>query len=254
MRHGQRIAVVIPALNEEQAIGRVISALPDWLDHVVVADNGSTDATANVARMHGATVVHEPRRGYGSACLAAVAAVPEPVDILVFLDADLSDHPEQMDRLVDPVIDDDADLVIGARQAAGGPSGMTPQQRLGNALACLLISWIWGHRYADLGPFRAVRFSDYGRLAMADRGYGWTIEMQIKALERGIRVRETPVSYRPRIGTSKISGTVVGVVGASARILSVIAVMGLRKIVGMPQLMSVKWKSGAPVHPRNRHG
>ncbi|MEQ9487622.1 MAG: glycosyltransferase family 2 protein [Alphaproteobacteria bacterium] len=252
MRHGQRIAVVIPALNEAQAIGHVLEALPDWLDHVVVADNGSADRTAKIAADKGATVVREPRRGYGSACLAGVAGVPQPVDILVFLDADFSDRPEQMNRLVDPIIDGRADLVIGARQPpAEGETGTTLQQRLGNALACFLIARIWRHRYTDLGPFRAVRRSSYDALEMADRDYGWTIEMQIKALEGGLRVLEVPVCCRPRIGTSKISGTVTGVVRAGTKILSVIAVFSFRRQFGMRKTRAPSRQT--PGRLRNRH-
>lgn len=230
MRQGQRIAVVIPALNEALAIGKVLDALPSWLDCVVVADNGSTDATARVAEDWGAIVVAEPRRGYGSACLAGIAALPDSIDILVFLDGDFSDVPEEMERLIDPILGDRVDLVIGARQADGYQKhALSIQQRVGNGLACYLIGRLWHHRFTDLGPFRAIRISTYEALDMADRGYGWTIEMQIKAVGRGFRVSEVPVSYRPRIGQSKISGTVSGVVGASVKILLVIAVHAWRK-------------------------
>lgn len=255
MRRGYRIAVVIPALNEAQAIGHVLDALPAWLDHVVVADNGSADRTARIAADKGATVVTEPRRGYGSACLAGVAGVPQPVDILVFLDADFSDRSDHMDRLVDPVIDGRADLVIGSRQlTAEGNAATTLQQRLGNALACFLVARIWRHRYTDLGPFRAIRQTSYTALEMADRNYGWTIEMQIKALERGVRVLEAPVCCRARIGTSKISGTVTGTVRAGAKILWVIAVFGFRRCFGMRETERTSQQTADRLHNRHSQG
>lgn len=244
MRQGQRIAVVIPALNEALAIGKVLDALPSWLDCVVVADNGSTDATARVAEDRGAIVVAEPRRGYGRACLAGVSVLPDSIDTLVFLDGDFSDVPQEMERLVDPVLGDRADLVVGARQANGFQKhALSIQQRVGNGLACYLIDWLWHHRFADLGPFRAIRVSTYDALDMADHDYGWTIEMQIKAVERGFRVCEVPVSYRQRIGRSKISGTVSGIVGASVKILSVIAVHAWRKVYGNLNNQPPYWES-----------
>ena len=224
------MAVVIPALNEAPAIGKVLNALPHWLDTIVVADNGSTDGTVAIAVDHGAVVVDEPRRGYGRACLAGVASVPRDTDILVFLDADFSDVPEQMDRLVDPVLNGEADMVLGSRQPVGGKlSALTLQQRIGNGLACALIRLIWGHRYEDLGPFRAIRYKSYAALGMTDKNYGWTIEMQIKAIEQGVEICEVPVSYRARIGQSKISGTFRGVVSAGMKILTVIGIHALRK-------------------------
>ena len=218
-RANTTIAVVIPALNEEHSIGSVLGAIPSWVDTVVVADNGSTDRTAAIARDNGARVVVEPRRGYGRACQAGVAELKDP-DILVFLDGDYSDRPAEMALLVDPIIQDEADLVIGSRVLGECmPGALTPQQRFGNWLACRLIHVFWRVRFTDLGPFRAVRFSTYRALRMADPNYGWTVEMQIKAARHGIRFREAPVSYHRRIGRSKISGTVRGVVGAGTKIL-----------------------------------
>ena len=225
---GFRIAVVIPALNEERAIGSVLAAIPAWVNQVVVADNGSTDRTAAVAHDAGATVVHELHRGYGAACLAGIAALESP-DIVVFLDGDFSDHPQEMSRLVEPIVRDEADMVIGSRALGCAEAGaLTPQQRFGNALACWLIRLIYGVRYTDLGPFRAIRHSSLRRLAMDDRDYGWTVQMQVRAARQGLRVREVPVSYRRRIGKSKISGTIRGVIGAGTKIISTIIREGLR--------------------------
>jgi glycosyltransferase involved in cell wall biosynthesis len=219
MRAGRRVAVVMPALNEEQAIGKVIAAIPPWIDRILVVDNGSTDRTGGVARRAGARVVREPQRGYGAACLAGIAEVGE-ADVIVFLDADFSDHPEEMALLVDPILSGTHALVIGARVPDKG--ALTPQQRFGNWLACRLMRMIWGARHTDLGPFRAIDRRSLERLAMNDRNFGWTVEMQIKAAARGLAVCEVPVRYRVRIGSSKISGTVKGTVLAAAKILSTI--------------------------------
>jgi glycosyltransferase involved in cell wall biosynthesis len=222
MRGNARLAVIIPALNEAAAIGRVLAAIPGWVDEVLVVDNGSTDATAAVARKQGARVIWEPQRGYGAACLAGINALATP-DIVVFLDGDYSDHPEEMDRLVDPLVENNADLVIGSRVLGQRqPGALTPQARFGNWLACLLIRLIWRVRYSDLGPFRAIGFPALQLLNMQDRDYGWTVEMQIKAAARHLRILEVPVSYRPRVGQSKISGTLRGVMGAGTKILATI--------------------------------
>jgi len=215
----QNVKVIIPALNEEQAIGRVLEALPNWVDEVIVVDNGSTDRTAEIAAGHGARVIHEPIRGYGQACHTGVQAAGS-ADILLFIDADYSDYPEEAGELVKPIAEGKFDFVIGSRARGVRARGaLTLQQRFGNWLACRLIALFWGHRYTDLGPFRAIRSTLLTALHMQDRGYGWTTEMQIRAARDGYRILEVPVSYRPRIGQSKISGTVSGVIGAGSKIL-----------------------------------
>ena len=222
MRSGKRIGVVIPARDEERAIEKVLVDIPAWVDAIVVADNGSRDATARLASGAGAIVVSEPRPGYGGACLAGLAALPAS-DIIVFLDGDYSDFPEDMADLVDPIIAGRADLVIGSRMLrAEDAAELTPQQRYGNTLAVFLIRKIWGQRFTDLGPFRAISAPALASLAMADRDYGWTVEMQIKAAKLGLRCLEVPARYRQRIGVSKISGTVSGTLRAGTKILSVI--------------------------------
>ena len=222
MREGHHCTVVIPALNEEDSIGQVIAEIPDWVDRILVADNGSTDRTAERAREAGAEVVDAPQRGYGSACLAGIAAAGE-TDILIFVDGDLADYPERMATLVDPVVYDGVDMVIGSRVLGGAEVGaLTATQRFGNWLACRLIRLFWGVRHTDLGPFRAIRRAALDRLAMEDRDFGWTVEMQVKAAQQGMRVVEVPVPYRRRIGTSKISGTIRGTIRAGTKILWVI--------------------------------
>jgi glycosyltransferase involved in cell wall biosynthesis len=228
MRNTKSVAVVVPALDEEQAIGRVIADIPDFVDDIVVADNGSTDATAAVARAAGARIVTERERGYGAACLAGIAALHD-ADIVVFLDGDYSDDPAQMALLVDPIANGTADLVIGSRtQSSQVPGALAHHQRFGNWLACLLIKRIWGVSYTDLGPFRAIDRRALERLGMSERTFGWTVEMQIKAARDGLRTLEVPVSYRPRIGTSKISGTIRGSFNAGRAILGQITRAALR--------------------------
>ena len=212
--------VIIPALNEEAAIGAVLSEIPDTVRSVIVVDNGSTDATAERARAAGATVVAEPARGYGRACLAGLRALPPAgaEDVVVFLDADRSDYPAEMPTLIDPIQRGEADFVLGDRAGAGRPWSA----RAGTALCVFLINRLWGVRYRDLGPFRAIRRDALDRLCMADLTWGWTIEMQVKAVEAGLRIVEVPVRQRPRIGQSKISGTVAGTFRAGARMLRTI--------------------------------
>jgi glycosyltransferase involved in cell wall biosynthesis len=221
-----RISVIIPAYNEEKSIAHVIKAIPAGLVHeVIVVNNNSTDNTPAVAQVAGAIVLHEPQPGYGNACLkgmAYLAAKPaaEQPQIVVFLDGDFSDYPEDMPQVVSPIVADTADLVIGSRVLGQREAGaLLPQQRFGNWLATRLLRLLYGVRYTDLGPFRAVRYSTLHRLGMRDRNYGWTVEMQARAAKQKVRYVEVPVNYRKRIGVSKVSGTVKGSVLAGYKIL-----------------------------------
>lgn len=226
------VVVVIPALNEAEAISRVVESIPtDLVDAVVVADNGSTDGTAEVARRAGATVVHAPERGYGHACLAGIASARQwNPEILVFLDGDYSDHPEQMGRLLAPIESGEADFVVGSRmRGSASRDALLPQARFGNWLAGAIMRLVWGANFTDLGPFRAIRLREFDRLGMQDRTYGWTVEMQLKAIEAGVRYAEVPVDYRARIGTSKVTGTVRGTVGASIKILWILGRFALTR-------------------------
>lgn len=223
-----RVAVIIPALNEEASIGQTVSgileAAPQGLSQVIVADNGSDDGTAQVARGAGAVVVYEPERGYGAACLAGLNAVSPDTQIILFMDADLSDVPEEAQSLIAPLIAGEAEMVIGSRTLGKVEKGaMSAPQRFGNWLAPALVRAIWRVRYTDLGPFRAVRRDALDRLSMADRDFGWTIEMQVRAAKMDLATAERPVSYRRRVGQSKISGTLRGVLAAGTKILFVIA-------------------------------
>jgi len=220
------IDVVIPAHDEEGSLPHVLGAVPrPPVRRIVVCDNASTDRTAAVARAGGAEVVAEPRAGYGSACLRALAHLRAsgPPEIVVFLDADYSDHPEELPALVAPILAGDADLVIGSRVLGERePGALLPQARAGNLVACLLIHLLYGHRYTDLGPFRAARWAALERLGMSDPDFGWTAEMQVKALRHHLRVVEVPVGYRRRIGVSKITGTLRGTLLAGYKILSTV--------------------------------
>jgi glycosyltransferase involved in cell wall biosynthesis len=220
-----RVAVIIPVFNERESLPLVVRDLPRGIvSEIVVVDNGSTDGTGEIARGLPVRVVREPRRGYGSACLAGIAAIAaDPPDIVVFLDGDYSDHPEELSRLLE-AIDRGADLVIGSRTLGRAePGALLPQARLGNAFACWLLALLYGHRYTDLGPFRAIRWEAYRRLGMRDPNFGWTAEMQVKALRTGLSIAEVPVSYRRRVGVSKITGTVSGTLKAGFKILWTIA-------------------------------
>lgn len=217
------IDVVIPAFNEEASLPLVLEAIPrPPVRRIVVADNASTDGTSRVARAGGAVVVHEARPGYGSACLAGLAHLRanDPPEIVVFLDGDYSDHPEELPLVVAPIVAGEADLVIGSRALGRRERGaLLPQARAGNIIACTLIRLLYGHRFTDLGPFRAIRWQALETIGMADPDFGWTAEMQVKAVRHGLRSTEVPVSYRKRVGVSKITGTVKGTLMAGYKIL-----------------------------------
>ena len=217
------IDIVIPAFNEEHSLPLVLEALSDTAARrIVVADNNSADATARVAAEAGAIVVPAPRQGYGSACLEGIDFLRrhDPPAIVVFVDADFSDHPNELPDVVGPLLEGRADLVIGSRiLGQREPGALLPQARVGNWIACLLIRVLYDHRFTDLGPFRAARWEALESLGMADPDFGWTAEMQVKALRRGLRVVEVPVSYRRRLGVSKITGTVVGTIRAGYKII-----------------------------------
>jgi glycosyltransferase involved in cell wall biosynthesis len=223
MRERPRVSLVIPALNEEESLPLVLEALPRGVLHeVVVADNGSTDRTAELARERGARVVTASRRGYGSACLAGIAALDDP-DVVAFLDGDFSDDPSELPSVLAPILDGRADLVIGSRMTGRRERGaLLPQALFGNWLATALIRLFWGERFTDLGPFRAIRADALRALRMEDPDFGWTVEMQVKAAQAGLRCAEVPVSYRRRVGESKITGTIRGTVLASNKILTTI--------------------------------
>ncbi len=216
------MVVIIPALDEEEAIGPVLAEIPPVASEVVVVDNGSRDRTPEVARAGGARVVREPRRGYGRACLAGIAAAPD-ADIYAFLDGDHSDYPQQLPDVLAPILAGEADLVIGSRRCGRRLRGAHPRHAvLGTRLCVALMNLLLGTRATDLGPFRAITASALRRLGMEDRDFGWTVEMQVKAARRRLRVVEVPVDYRPRIGRSKVSGTVSGTVRAGVKILATI--------------------------------
>ena len=221
------IDVIIPAFNEQEAVGFVVCDIPkDLVRHIVVVNNASSDKTSEMARAAGAIVVDQPERGYGNACLKGIAQVakhqPLP-DIVVFIDADNSDHPEQMTEVVAPLLAARADFVIGSRALGRRDTGsMMPQQIFGNWLATRLLKIFYGVKYTDLGPFRAIRWDALQAMHMRDRTFGWTVEMQLKAAKQKLRIAEVPVDYRKRIGFSKISGTVKGSVLAGWKIITTI--------------------------------
>ena len=215
-----KVSVIIPAFNEESSIGLVLNDLPkDSLHEIIVVDNGSTDDTANVASESGARVVEENQKGYGSACLRGIAELTQP-DIVVFLDGDYSDYPEEITKLIQPILDGEKDFVVGSRMILPeSRSALLPQARYGNWLAVFLIRIFFKHRYTDLGPFRAIRNDSLNSIGMQDQNFGWTVEMQIKAVQKGLRVCEIPVRYRERVGVSKITGTVSGTLKAGTKII-----------------------------------
>jgi glycosyltransferase involved in cell wall biosynthesis len=219
------IVVIIPALNEEKAIGKVLTHISAKIvSEIVVADNNSSDSTAEIAHSLGATVVHESQKGYGFACLKGMEYIlsrEKKADIVVFLDADYSDRPEEMRSLIQPIIKQDYDVVIGSRLLGKRDKGAMPwHQVLGNRLAVMLINALYGAHYTDLGPFRAIKWDKLLKLGMKEQTYGWTAEMQAKAARQRLRYLEVPVSYRTRIGTSKIAGTIKGTLHAGYNILA----------------------------------
>jgi len=216
------IALIIPALNEEETIGNTLNRVPpDLYGTIIVADNGSTDRTAEIARRNGALVVNEPERGYGAACLRALLALPAETSIAVFMQADGSEDPAQADRLIRPLLEGRADLVLGSRtMGTADPGALQLHQKVGNFVATAMIATLFNHRFSDLGPYRAISLNAYRRLGMRDRGYGWTVEMQVRALRRRLRIMEVPVSYSLRVaGTNKISGNWRASIQAGFKIL-----------------------------------
>ncbi|PWJ42979.1 glycosyltransferase family 2 protein [Sediminitomix flava] len=218
------VRVIIPAFNEENSVGKVVRDIPqEFVQEVIVVNNASTDQTEIQAAEAGATVLKEERKGYGYACLKGmdyVAELNEQTDIIVFLDADYSDYPEQLKILIEPIVEGTEDLVIGSRALGSKESGsMTPQQIFGNWLATTLLKWFYKVEFTDLGPFRAISYPELLSLGMVDKTYGWTVEMQLKAAKKGLRCAERAVDYRRRIGKSKVSGTVKGTLGAGYKIL-----------------------------------
>ncbi len=224
MIDNKRIVVIIPAFNEEESLPKVIADIPKFVDEIIVVNNGSSDKTEEVAKSLGVTVLNEHERGYGAACLKAIEHIKnKQIDIVVFLDGDYSDHPQEMDLIVEPIINNEVDLVIGSRMLGNREKGaMLPQAVFGNWLSAFLIKLFWNYNFTDLGPFRAIKYSSLLKLKMQDRNFGWTVEMQIKAAKLKMKCIEIPVSYRKRIGKSKVTGTIRGTVQASVKILYLI--------------------------------
>ena len=217
------IKVIIPAFNEADSIAQVIKELPSHVSEIIVVNNNSSDHTAANARAAGATVLTETQMGYGYACLKGMHYIEQQSrkpDIIVFIDGDYSDYPEELDKVVGPILENNIDFVIGARVKQWREEGsMTPQQIFGNWLATLLMKWFFGATFTDLGPFRAIKYDKLLTLDMEDKTYGWTVEMQLKALKKKLTYTEVPVRYKKRIGVSKVSGTVKGSIFAGIKIL-----------------------------------
>ena len=215
-----RISVIIPAYNEESSIGLVLDSLPkDKIHEIIVVDNDSSDNTAVVSKQHGARVVKELRKGYGSACLKGISELNSP-DVVVFIDGDFSDYPEEIVFLMRPIIDGKADFVIGSRMIlAESRKALLPQARYGNRLAVFLIKHLFNFSFTVLGPFRAIRYYSLIEIGMQDTNFGWTVEMQIKAIKNKLRILEIPVKYRERVGISKITGTISGTFKAGTKII-----------------------------------
>lgn len=221
------IVVIIPAFNEQNSVGRVVQAIPkDLVCEIIVVNNNSNDETPIVAKAAGATVLEEKRQGYGFACLKGIDYLKqkeEKPDIVVFIDADYSDYPEEMPLVVEPILENGMDMVIGSRALGNKEKGaMMPQQIFGNWLATTLIKWFYGVVYTDLGPFRAIRYDKLIELNMCDETYGWTVEMQVKAAKKQLKTTEVAVNYRVRIGHSKVSGTIKGTILAGYKIITTI--------------------------------
>tara|TARA_R110000744_G_scaffold128910_1_gene236224 strand:- start:1426 stop:2115 length:690 start_codon:yes stop_codon:yes gene_type:complete len=220
------IKVIIPAFNEADSIAHVINELPKSVSEIIVVNNNSSDDTAKNAEIAGATVLTELRKGYGYACLKGlkyVASKSKQPDIIVFIDGDYSDYPEELDKVVAPILEDDIDFVVGARRKKLREEGsMTPQQVFGNWLATFLMRLFFGAKFTDLGPFRAIKYNTLKELNMEDKTYGWTVEMQLKILKKNMTYTEVPVRYKRRIGISKVSGTVKGSIFAGIKILGYI--------------------------------
>lgn len=226
-----KLAIIIPARNEEGSIADVIRRIPAGLaQQIIVVDNGSSDRTAERARNAGAEVIDESRRGYGQACLTGIAHLRDDIDVVAFLDADGSDDSRELIKLLAPIENGEADFVLSARVLGDARRNLSPQQKFGNWLACFLIRTLWDHRYTDLGPLRVIRREALKKLKMQDRTWGWTVEMQIKAVQHGLRVVQIPVPYGHRTsGRSKISGSLSGTIRAGAKILGTIARLSFRR-------------------------
>lgn len=246
MYKNSRIAVLIPALNEAENIVTVLQGIPDFVDYTIVADNGSTDGTDRLAREHGALVAQARRQGYGAACLAGMALIEKlNVDVVVFVSGDGSDLLEEMTFLLQPIVEQDYDLVIGSRRLGlVEPKAMTFVQGFGNRLAATLINLFWHAHVTDLGPYRAISKKALMALGMRDQDYGWTVEMQLKAIKNGLKYKEIPVSYRARRhGAPKVAGTFKGTLGAGYKILGWIFYEALKDI-------AAKWQARAPKAPK----